>query len=576
VHSLATLFKSSVLKVFVQTTGTMDQARAPQSTHSPNSVTSEGDDLVVWRNTTSTRLADDIEEDREASLFAFVRVFITVITMISFIIVTSPKNVIRDGFTLDATINMTIISSTTMNKSSPFMSFPVKENPTKTFTSVLGVPALFGREFEPGPYLAPIVVLEHIDACHPFHLNLPYVVSENIEKQIDIDAITEYARTRKGSQSVDEVDDDDTDDYKERTPTFPHMGVFLMAEPTSNDMDKPTTSPQASVPAPKTVMSASDASTARPISSGLTRKLLSDWYALVPRGHCPFDVKVFNAQMAGLAGIIIYNNGTTVTSMDLPVRMSPNTLGSEINSAQAMFVTNRDSKKLIDASKQEQQQQPKQNQLTQDKQTRSPQSSPWRPNSLTVDIIEEDLPVMLSVMAVDDWPSSGWGDPVLGGSPKYSLMRLLFDVFFLMTSAIIFGAVCTLLCMIVSMVRNYMIHGQWFVVITAPRYLFFSEESSEGIPINADSNNTSSNSEDEEGNMLEKVTLPLKIITAEDLEEVTETDEDKKDDAIPHEEKEVVRIKGGSRDCCAICIDEFVVGSRVRELPCNHRFHDSW
>ncbi|KAI8806277.1 hypothetical protein BJ742DRAFT_367302 [Cladochytrium replicatum] len=71
---------------------------------------------------------------------------------------------------------------------------------------------------------------------------------------------------------------------------------------------------------------------------------------------------------------------------------------------------------------------------------------------------------------------------------------------------------------------------------------------------------------------LEKVDFPLRIITEADC--------------APNDDLEKGALGSGTeypssatfqttRDCCAICIDEFAVGNKVRQLPCRHQFHDT-
>jgi hypothetical protein len=90
------------------------------------------------------------------------------------------------------------------------------------------------------------------------------------------------------------------------------------------------------------------------------------------------------------------------------------------------------------------------------------------------------------------------------------------------------------------------------------------------------------------GEMLSTITLPIRIITEEDLKMLTAIEDEKmkgvdeggmgacKKLPAVGEEVEAGFIIPLTYDCCAICIDEFTVGSHVRELPCHHVFHHTW
>ena len=90
--------------------------------------------------------------------------------------------------------------------------------------------------------------------------------------------------------------------------------------------------------------------------------------------------------------------------------------------------------------------------------------------------------------------------------------------------------------------------------------------------------------------MVERIKLPLRVLTAVDVQMAKEglggeflaSNMEKGDAGDDGEveksgkEKEKERRRPISTDCCAICIDNFGVGCRVRELPCRHCFHDTW
>ncbi|KAJ3416050.1 hypothetical protein HDV05_003409 [Chytridiales sp. JEL 0842] len=595
-------------------TETPAQDHLPLLTHAPNTVTTEGDSLVVWRNTTSTRLLDtDSDEDRETSLFAFVRVLITFVTLTAFILITSPKSNLRDGFSLDSTVNVTVLSATTLNgtaKAGGAIKFPKLMTPGNILggtVSVLGVPALFGREFEDGPVLAPIVILEDVDACHPFQVSLPNVLLDpeyqQFQQSADAALHGEHrqhqqqpqpqtqkhpqpaqqqqllqhqpkAQLERKVQQENPILTSHHHHHRPRNAPLPPLPLPSAIAPTPSD---PSSSASSSALNGPLVLSATDANlaspphttTATPNSDPL---LLSNWYALVPRGRCPFDVKVFNAQSAGLAGAIIYNNGTSVGNVDLPVRMSANTLGSAIVNAQGMFVTHKDGMELLKSASVAS---AALNASSDDGMTGLGVSPPLPPPFLST-----PAKALLVSLTLADWPSAGWGTPTpLPPTHRFTLFSLLFDLFFLTTASILFGAICTLLCVGVGMVRNYWIHGQWFVVIAAPSYLFFNVNDPHGVGEDGlDMGNARKG--EESVSMLERVTLKLKVITKEDLEDppadacVCGSGGCSAEGAESGAGCGAGRVKGGSRDCCAICIDEFVIGSRVRELPCLHRFHD--
>ena len=71
------------------------------------------------------------------------------------------------------------------------------------------------------------------------------------------------------------------------------------------------------------------------------------WFAFVNRGGCPFDVKAFEAQKAGFAGIIIFGNRSAHDFDETPIRMSPHNVGDQVR-IHAMYMAHHDAQRLLD------------------------------------------------------------------------------------------------------------------------------------------------------------------------------------------------------------------------------------
>ncbi|KAJ3213242.1 hypothetical protein HDU67_003141 [Dinochytrium kinnereticum] len=491
-------------------------------------------DLTIWRSTTTNRLGSndaDQNDGHNSPLLTVLRLFLSVFTILSFAMATSPS-VKRgtgvgdgDGVPMDMTINLTVVGglhwgdTRTKLVEDPNWKRPVDAssgNNGAAPVSVLAVPALFGPVIKT-KFKAPLLILDTIDACDPFTIILP-----------DVDG----ASDQSGGMSTPDTSIGRSNSSSEVTPSATTTRMNATSSLNGNStsslppQNETTLQRRGGSPPDSTEDFSDDA--AFLIQPDTKR---SKWFALIPRGNCPFDIKIYHAQQAGFSGVIIYNNGSySAGSPDVPVRMSPNTVGDRISWTSAMYMTSFDGKKLIRAAT-------------------NHAGHPFL------------SPLLISV-APDSWPTAGWGTGSEGLSNLgRSIAALITDMIFLTISVFVIGIAFTSFYLVVSMVRNYMIHGSMFVVI-----MHYAQAG-------ADADVGERDAVMDEERFLEKVTLPLRIVSEEDLV----SNEDKRDlEAGGEKADEFGMAPGGSRECCAICIDEFVVGSRVRQLPCKHQFHDLW
>ncbi|KAL2915965.1 hypothetical protein HK105_204389, partial [Polyrhizophydium stewartii] len=292
---------------------------------------------------------------------------------------------------------------------------------------------------------------------------------------------------------------------------------------------------------------------------------------LVARGGCPFDQKVYALQLAGCDSVIVHNNGSMPAhhragppgadpaaasssptsrsaALDLPVRMSAHTIHSLIT-VQAMFLTQVDAGYLRRLAR------------------------------MAHDAANETLLIQMT--------PTEWGGFL--GSPAASLWSLALDMVFLVLSAVICSTCFLTLCLVLSVARNLVVFGQLcFIETLVEGSLIILAQGPYAPP-------------PQPPPKLRSVPFPLRVLTALDLEGIRDDDSDSHDDdkcaggtdglglknaaartvgdpeAPPPKRQPLSWGQGGvgiSRDCCAICLDDFVVGSRVRDLPCRHIFHD--
>ncbi|KAJ3333206.1 E3 ubiquitin-protein ligase rnf13 [Blyttiomyces sp. JEL0837] len=614
-----------------------------------------GMDLTIWRRTTSNRLNLETEEAHEAPFPMIVRLFISVFTIFSFVMITGPRANMPDGYALDTTVNITVITPLKIDVSSTAASWsvsypsvvpssqvkgatppamgksqatkagdpttattttattPTKPNATisswswltrpfsgassstssaaSARTSVLAIPAIFGKVFNSPIKFAPMVAINE-DACSPFRVKLP-ILKVPSELLTDKNGV-QVRQKRTGGNAAGIPLSDVVVDQVKFSQNSSSSATSVAAHNSSTDSDN------------------NDADKAS------DEFALSNWFVLVARGNCPFDVKILNAQLAGFAGCVIYNNGSAMGSIDLPIRMSANTLGTQVTETFAFFLTNQDGKKLLRAG-------------TPDSTDTNSTTTAASRHKERYEFYRAVTPThaMLVSLSPHDWPTyTGWGGnngnnnnnggqngvtAVPGGPPGFSLLGFIGDVLLLTIVVMLCGGICTGFCIAVTMIKNYFVHGRLFVVLVP--YLLSGGEDEEhqhqnggrntrrsrrrrggrllwsqrfgrfaavgGTPLDFgdedDDGGDLEGEEMEELDTLEKITLPVRVITQQDLEDGTTDDLEMGEGRGVEGTRTQARstARGGTRECCAICIDEFVVGSRVRELPCHHQFHDS-
>ncbi|KAI8854244.1 hypothetical protein BC829DRAFT_221248 [Chytridium lagenaria] len=235
--------------------------------------------------------------------------------------------------------------------------------------SVLAVPALFGTVIKTS-FKAPLLVLDAIDACDPFTVLLPEVdgledpivtatvtvvpeptvataasplvrTSGNTTSHIQNDAALNSTSNSTSAVTVD-ISSNATTPLSNHTNTTPSKTEDKTShlKPRGGIIPDPHDHPH-------NPLDAFDDTDPLLIQPDIRRS--SRWFVLIPRGNCPFDVKIYHAQKAGFSGAIIYNNGTSPYSgtADIPVRMSSNTLGDRISFTSAMYLTQHDGKHLL-------------------------------------------------------------------------------------------------------------------------------------------------------------------------------------------------------------------------------------
>ncbi|KAJ3120793.1 hypothetical protein HK100_012645 [Physocladia obscura] len=551
--------------------------------------TEEAGDLTIFRAKTSDHLEVENDFPAESTLLTVIRLLYTCFIVLSFILFTSPRAQVVNGVSLDSTMNITAVENMGFFLSNPNSTTGIPKGDAKkqdswntlakylseSQPSVLAVPALFGRPMNAKRVLAPLVALK-IDACHPFSANFP-----NHKPWINSISV---ANAKIGANR---------DHGNEDANIFEYIWTYVVSffKFDSNDL---STRPKDLTTSK--IISNSDKISHNNITANAPHTTTPVvWYALVARGNCPFDVKILNAENAGFGGIIIQNKiprGGGAPA-DVPVRMSANKVGGQVSEIRAMFVTQHDGDALINHA------------------IRTATVF----GAAFIDAELFDTPPFLGngneiigapivvALGLDAWPADGWGPSGAGGlkirKNVFAAIMVAGNILFVVGVFMALGGICTAMCLFAMMVRNYVVHGRAFVLVLAPRFPFWPFSRGRGSTRRRE---VSGGTEDyEEGNalervemeILEQVVLPLKVIDAFDLEEDADDEcEINSARTIPEtgacsEEGEMYEIgkvaqrrrstaAGGTRICCAICIEEFMIGSKARELPCHHQFHTFW
>ncbi|KAJ3214689.1 hypothetical protein HDU67_001337 [Dinochytrium kinnereticum] len=398
------------------------------------------------------------------------------------------------------TINVTVLGGLHWDDANTNLvldpSWRAPENEEKG-VSVLAVPALFGPVLKSAGFV-PLLILD-VDACDPFTIILPNVVG-----------VSDFDFETSDASSTRRKHDTNKKTSARVNATLSENSTSVISQRKSRLHQNSGGFPASSEEIPKD-----------PAFAMYPTTKPSKWFALIPRGNCPFDTKIYNAQQAGFSGAIVYNNGS-FTSPDIPVRMSPNYVGDQVTVTTAMYMTHFDSAKLIKAS------------WNFDRHFASP---------------------LLVHAAPDVWPATGWGrkgtEEIPAGLTNF-VVSAISDAVVLIGSVLIVGLVLTSFYFLITTIRSF------FSIVMEYRHAGSQFEIDDVVGV-----------EEETAELLEKVTLPIRIVKVEDLEVERKMENGGEEEADNHG-----MATGGSRECCAICIDEFVVGSKVRQLPCRHQFHD--
>ncbi|KAJ3267291.1 hypothetical protein HDU77_000004 [Chytriomyces hyalinus] len=545
----------------------------------------ESGDLTIFRSKTTDKLDVDSETDAESVLLTVIRFLYSCFIVLSFVLFTSPRSQIINGVSLDSTMNITVLGNRTIfyRGLEPFHALT---NGKKVFEemgsthrnssrqtggtpSVLAVPALFGKPMNTRHIIAPLLVLD-IDACTPFSATFPnqkewvkniaqlddqlsWLSSRKASVKKSESGILEYIQSRLGSRQPSRKNGS-----KQTFKFFSTLPKFQRQTRVNH------------LPSPSLVEHKSDAivSTAEPNST--------QWYALISRGNCPFDVKIHNAELAGFSGIIIYNRVARGV-VDVPVRMSANKLGAQVSQIRAMFLTQSDGNALVRSAIEAGSHMSK-------KQLERLFDEPVIVGRSRGGVVGAPLAVS---MAADEWPLNGWGANGAGGFRMRrrvsSAMSLAGNGVLVLGVFMACGGLCTAVCLFAMMIRNYFLYGRFFVLIFAPSFAlplwasqrFGGSDAEEGEAVDGE------DPDKEPEELLEELVLPLRVIDALDLEDDSDDSANASLDSLadPFTRKKSTAA-GGSRKCCAICIDEFEIGAKVRELPCHHQFHshciDPW
>ncbi|KAI8839521.1 hypothetical protein BJ741DRAFT_706943 [Chytriomyces cf. hyalinus JEL632] len=548
----------------------------------------ESGDLTIFRSKTTDKLDVDSETDAESVLLTVIRFLYSCFIVLSFVLFTSPRSQIINGVSIDSTMNITVLGNRTIFYPGPGP-FRALKNGKKVFeemgsihqnssrqtggtSSVLAVPALFGKPMNTRRIIAPLLVLD-IDACTPFSATFPNQ-KEWVKNIVQLDDHLSWLSSRKASMKKSESGILEYIQSQLRNGQAKRKNGSKQPQAAFKFFSSiPKFQRQTRVkymPSPSLVEHKSDAavSNAEPNST--------QWYALISRGNCPFDVKIHNAELAGFSGIIIYNRVARGV-VDVPVRMSANKLGSQVSQIRAMFLTQSDGNALVRSAIEAGSHMSK-------KQLQRLSDEPVIAGRSRGGVVGAPLAVS---MAADEWPLNGWGANGAGG---FRMRRRVSSAMSVAGNGVLFvgvfmacGGLCTAVCLFAMMIRNYFLYGRFFVLIFAPSFAlplwasqrFGGSDAEEGELVDGEEANK------EPGELMEELVLPLHVIDALDLEDDSDDCANASLDSLadPFSRKKSTAA-GGSRKCCAICIDEFEIGAKVRELPCHHQFHshciDPW
>ncbi|KAJ3158706.1 hypothetical protein HDU86_002671 [Geranomyces michiganensis] len=293
-------------------------------------------------------------------------------------------------------------------------------------------------------------------------------------------------------------------------------------------------------------------------------------YILLPRGGCPFDTKVRHAQEAGFNGVLVHNVASAMKP-DVPVRMQTAS-GKPMRDIKipSLFLTNVDGRRLREAM--------------------HPIMS--LPKIRAVDITGTPLTISSPPSSPrkkhsnrPDYHSAAPGDGGREGSPPQQQPQWRpvdpdqsWDTFRegVWGDALV-SAVCLVLGALGAMAVGaslVLLHNRMFEALgieyAQRNYEPSTTTNTTGGPaVSQATRNLARVVIATDGEMMvERIRLPLRVLTQNDIDRAEVR-------YSPTKLEGSHLIPKAGTDCCAICIDEFTVGGRVRELPCRHCFHDT-
>ncbi|EGF82156.1 hypothetical protein BATDEDRAFT_86907 [Batrachochytrium dendrobatidis JAM81] len=462
---------------------------------------------------------------------------------------------------------------------------------------MVGIPALFGSVL-PRPIVSPLLIVPaHINGCrsrntqtrmashdyspdHSDTLNLPkfptltakqklsiFRIQKNMDDEARCNGVKNVGMDDAGGEDVTDSLNGATQLSKSQSDTSVQCNVGKsvgLAGRFCRDGETPSLE---SITRPKA--NSDRAYWGAPIKDQSKQDAIAgdiQWACLIARGGCPFDEKVYNLQTHGCHTVIVYNNltdvqinnqsearscakgdltckastnsnGQPIQAKDMHIRMSAHTMHNSIH-VYSMFMSYASSRQLIDSA------------------IPLAQSDP------------STYPIIIQLIPTETKYYRGYT------AHHDTLVSLAFDMLLLFISVTICGSCFLGICLLLSVVRNAVVFGHFFIyeTIIEGSVLILSAGQHTAL-------------QSTQPAKLASIPFPVRILCAMDIENlhntsqmfpiakvssVSETDPKQIAEGLDWAQSET----NISRDCCAICLDDFVVGNQVRELPCRHLFHD--
>ncbi|KAI8824062.1 uncharacterized protein EV422DRAFT_576542 [Fimicolochytrium jonesii] len=411
---------------------------------------------------------------------------------------------------------------------------------TKT-TSITAIPAFFGGKIE-SSVVVRMVVIERLNGCVPFSFDMRGVEDMGGD---------EVGGVRNREVMNDEVGNRLEDDERGEKGAYGGRHGSDSSRPKSTAA-RPHAVPHA--PTPNTP------------------------FILLPRGSCPFDTKVRHAQTAGFAGAIIYNVASSAHPDALIKMQTVDGQPAEDVSIPALFVTSRDGGLLREAA-----QETAVGGVKVVGVTAVPAMIEYSaPDKVFTQHATKAGENRKSNVGSEPTPNNHY-TPDTAPPPRHyphdwdGFNPTFWGDAFVSAACLILGALGAM-AVGASLV---LLHNRMFDALGIDYRVGGSGQTTRNLARVVISHDGEM--------MVERIKLPLRVLTAVDVQMAKEglggeflaSNMEKGDagDDGAGEKSEKEKEKEGRRpistDCCAICIDNFGVGCRVRELPCRHCFHDT-